>query len=255
MNPMNEHSITYEQAINEQTRVCLKTEQFLKRVDDMLRIDSPWAAESLARAVIDITVLFDRTDIKTKISKQLRELSETLQQHLSSPHCDKAQTEELISCLAQYQQFLLNTEGKFLESLREDTLLKTIKHCLQQPSGPCSHEAPSMHRWIYQAYNERYQAIHGWLQQLNPIRSIVTVILHILRESSTFTAKVAPAGHYSQSLKAAKDCQLLRITLPRDALVYPEISAGRQHLNIRFISSPDGKPTDENTPFELSLCH
>ena len=65
---MKDHAITYEQAINEQTRVCLKTEQFLKRVDEMLKIDSPWAAEALARAIIDITILFDRTDIKAKIS-------------------------------------------------------------------------------------------------------------------------------------------------------------------------------------------
>ena len=247
--------IIYEQALNEQARVCLKAEQFLQRIDDMLRFDSPWACENLARAVVDLTILFDRTDIKAKISKQLRELSDTLTQHVLSPYCDKAQTEELLQHLKNYQQFALNIEGRFVDSLRDDPFIKTIKQCLQQPSGPCSHEAPALHRWIAQPYEERYKIIAHWLKQLNPIRAIVTVILHILRESAVFETKSSHAGHYSQNLKGTKDCQLVRVKLLRDSLVFPEISAGRQHLNIRFITINDNKPSHENTGFELSLCH
>lgn len=251
----NAQAIIYEHAIQEQLRVCLKTEQFLKRIDDMLTIDSPWAAENLARAVVDIMVLFDRTDIKAKLSKQLRELAENLKQHLSSAYCDKAQTEELIQYLETYQQFVLNTEGRFLEALREDSLLKTIKQCLQHPSGPCSHEAPAMHHWINQPYAMRSEAIEIWLQCLNPIRSIVTVILHILRGSVTFTQKTAHEGQYSQNLKMVKDCQLVRIKLSQNSEVYPMISAGRQSVNIRFLQVSNNKSAVENIPFELCLCH
>ncbi len=255
MKETTEQTIIYEQAIHEQIRVCLKTEQFLKRIDDMLKIDSPWAAENLARAVVDIMVLFDRTDIKAKFSKQLREHSENLKQHLSSPYCDKAQTEELITYLDTYQQFVLNTEGRFLETLREDDLLKIIKQCLQHPSGPCTHEAPAMHHWIHQTYELRSPVIQIWLNHLNPIRSIITVILHILRGSVTFTPKTAPEGQYSQNLKMVKDCQLIRVKLPRDSHVYPTISAGKHSANIRFLSVSDHKSCIDNIAFELCLCH
>ncbi len=252
---MNEPSIIYEQAIHEQIRVCLKTEQFLERIDDMLKIDSPWAAENLARAIVDIMVLFDRTDIKAKISKQLRELSENLKQHLVSPYCDKAQTEELLKYLETYQQFVLNTEGRFLDALREDSLLKIIKQCLQHPSGPCTQEAPSMHHWIHQTYEVRLQTIQTWLNHLNPIRSMITVILHIIRGSVNFISKTAHEGQYSQNLKMVKDCQLIRVKLPRDSSVYPTISAGKHSANIRFLTVSDHKSCTENISFELCLCH
>jgi cell division FtsZ-interacting protein ZapD len=81
------------------------------------------------------------------------------------------------------------------------------------------------------------------------------VILHILRGSAVFVPKTAAAGHYSQNIKAAKDCQLVRITLARNSWVYPEISAGKQHLNIRFMDSRNHPVNDETITFELSVCY
>lgn len=250
---MNTETVTYEQAVTEQTRVCLKIEQFFKRIDDLIQIDSPWACESLTRAMIDIVLLLDRPDIKTKLTKQLRHLSEELNKHLYSPYCDKPQTEELLKCIAQYQQFLLKTEGRLLQSLRDDPLLKTIRQCLQQPSGACSHDAPAMHQWLNQPFETRYHTIQVWLQSLNPVRAIVTVILHVLRESVPFRKKTTETGHYSQNLKTLKDCQLIRVKLPKQANAYPEISAGRRHLNVRFVN--DNTPSQEAIEFELSTCH
>lgn len=246
-------TIIYEQAVTEQMRACLKIEQFFKRIDDFMQIDSPWAGESLARAVIDIVNLLDRSDIKAKLAKQMRELQETLQKHLHSPYCDQAQTQELLNALEQYQQYLHRLEGRLLQSLRDEPLLKTIKHCLQQPAGACSQDAPAMHHWLLQPYQRRLVTINLWLQQLNPVRAMVTVILHILRGSVDFKAKTANHGLYSQNLKAIKDCQLIRIKMSNDCQAYPEISAGRRHLNIRFMK--DHKLSQDEINFELCTCH
>lgn len=246
-------TIIYEQAVTEQIRVCLKIEQFFKRIDDLMQVDSPWTCEGLARAVIDIVNLLDRSDIKAKLAKEMRELQENLQKHLHSPYCDQGQTQQLLNALEQYQQYLHRHEGRLLQSLRDEPLLKTIKHCLQQPAGACSQDAPAMHHWLSQSYQQRSRIVDLWLQQLNPVRAMVTVILHILRGSVAFKAKTANHGSYSQNLKAIKDCQLIRIKMPKDCEAYPEISAGRRHLNIRFIK--DHQPSQDEINFELCTCH
>jgi cell division protein ZapD len=78
-----------------------------------------------------------------------------------------------------------------------------------------------------------------------------------LRESGVPHKVVANGGQYQQSLPTARTYHLLRVKLPREADLVPEISGHRLMVSIRLMKA-DGegrlRPLTEDCAFELALC-
>ena len=69
---------------------------------------------------------------------------------------------------------------------------------------------------------------------------------------------VALGGFHQQSLEAGATCQLIRIHLPSEARLFPEISAGRHRFTARFLEQPKttARPTQtaRDVEFGLQCC-
>lgn len=244
----------YEQATSEQLRICLKIAQFFQRIDDLTQIDSPWACEGAIRAMVDILAVLNRSDVKAKLSKHLNKLSVQLEKHAYSPYSDQSQIASLLSHIKGYCRFLFGEKDRLCQTLRDDPLLVAANQYLLQPSGACSFDAPQFHQFLMQTHEARITVIENWLNQLQPIRAIVTVILHITRESTAFSAKTSLNGGFSQSLKSKSDCQLIRIKIANDLQIYPKISVSRHQLNVKFYHQNASTPYAQSIAFELSAC-
>jgi cell division protein ZapD len=89
------------------------------------------------------------------------------------------------------------------------------------------------------------------------VNEALSIVLRFLRESGKATRHVASHGQFQQILTSPKPAQLLRLTMARDTLCIPEISANKYALNIRFLE-PDktGRPRmfGEDVEFELTFC-
>ena len=84
------------------------------------------------------------------------------------------------------------------------------------------------------------------------------IILHILRGSGVPTQLVAPQGTFQQMLGGAKPAQMLRIQVADDLPCFPEVSANKYAINIRFnalegVQKP--KQCERDVSFELTLCN
>jgi len=72
------------------------------------------------------------------------------------------------------------------------------------------------------------------------------------------TRYLAPQGAFQQMLGGAKPAQMLRVTLPDEATCFPEVSANKYAINIRF-NCLDGtqkpRPCEADVTFDLTLCN
>ena len=86
----------------------------------------------------------------------------------------------------------------------------------------------------------------------------IGIILHILRGSGASTNLIATNGAYQQMLGGAKPAQMLRIEVADNLNCFPEVSANKYAINIRFNTlecSQKPQKYEADVKFTLTLCN
>ena len=149
-------------------------------------------------------------------------------------------------------KLLYSVESNYLDYLDNDVLCKTIfKNCNTtiQPS--------SIEFWLTRDIVLRETQIDLWLEPLLFIKKSIDFILNIIRKSGNFNDKLAEKGFYIEKLDPKKNILLIRITLTSDLYYYPQISVGKQRLNIMFMSKDDKNNLiryKDDVQFILTTC-
>jgi len=133
----------------------------------------------------------------------------------------------------------------------------SIKQRTSIPGGVCEFDLPSYHFWLNQDESLRRQDLTEWLAPMLPIRDGLRIILRMLRDSGKSSHHTALQGAFQQML-SGRVAQMLRISVARDLPCFPEISANKYAINIRFtalggIQKPRG--CDTEVKFDLTLCN
>jgi len=142
------------------------------------------------------------------------------------------------------------------QPLKENEWLMSIKQRAVIPGGLCEFDLPSYHYWLESPTADRKQDLEKWLGHVTPIYDAIAIILNIVRGSGKSVANIALGGAYQQMLGNAKPAQMLQIKVDDNLNCYPEISANKYAINLRFISmsrTEKPRPCEEDIPFSLTL--
>jgi cell division protein ZapD len=134
----------------------------------------------------------------------------------------------------------------------------SIKQRAGIPGGVCEFDVPSYHYWLGLGEANRREDFSQWLKPLLPMHDAIRIILQILRGSGSTSKLIAPNGAYQQMLAGAKPAQMLRIVLDKKINCFPEVSANKYAINIRFNSldlSQKLQKYNEDVNFSLTLCN
>ena len=147
--------------------------------------------------------------------------------------------------------------GRVGQSLRENEWLMSIKQRSGLPGGVCQFDLPSYHHWLNLDVEHRKNDFEGWLSRLMPMYEGIKTILHILRGSGASTKHQAINGFYQQMLSGSKPAQLLRIETADDCPCFPEASANKYAISVRFnsldyVQKP--RQCDHDIDFTMTLC-
>src|SRR5690606_5175325 len=97
-----------------------------------------------------------------------------------------------------------------------------------------------------------------WLDLLRPLCDSVVEILFVTRQSARPREETAVGGVYQINFERDNPTQLLRLELPADADLYPEVSGSHHRCSVRFMSWTDlsQRPvqTDRDVRFILARC-
>lgn len=255
---MAEHYITYEQPLNDSIRVCLRLEHLFQLISHSLTQDSTTAARVALESMLEALNVIDRPDLKSKLTKALSSHASRLAQLENTPNIDNDKLHEILAELDQLIDCLYGNQDKIAHELRNNPFLSTIRQHMRNPGGACAFSVPAYHLWLKLPPDIRNEQLNRWYHEFDQLKHAVSLLLQLTRGSKELKAQTTTDGFYQLNLNTATDNQLVRVAVPIDAQVYPEISVGKHRLAIRFIDfHHEQRPSQSNQAleFQLACCH
>jgi cell division protein ZapD len=206
-------------------------------------------------ALFDLLDATERTDMKGTVLQDLERQRGVLQSLRDHPGVEPKTLAEM---LVEIERVItnLNAAGKTGQELRANEWLSSLRGRLAVPGGGTQVDMPSFHAWQYRTEAQRCNDLQRWMSSLMPLHAGISMVMRLLRETGQPTDAIAPQGAYQQML-AGKTYQLLRVWVDESAGVFPEISANKYMVWIRY-SAQDGEQrpqaVNHDVAFKMTLC-
>jgi cell division protein ZapD len=251
-------NIIYEQPLNERIRTFLRLEFLFSRIDIAMSGSSEQHNRDAIDSLLQVLSVFERSDLKSEIIKELERLIATLSALENAPGVDRKALDDLLSELDQVLDSLHVKKTAIGQELRDNTFLYSIRQRSIIPGGTCDFDLPSYHFWLkHTSESSRKHQLNVWLEEFSGARAAINTTLHLVRESTHFVPTTAVSAFYQHSLDSNQPNQLIRVQIPRDAPYYPEISGGKHRFTVRFIQFDLAERSQQSTDdivFSLSCC-
>ena len=248
----------FEQPLNERIRMCMRVETLMQRFHYFENLKGDWSAYSAMLTILELTALLERGDLKQELMKELERQHAALGALARHEDVDASKLDLVLSKQKHSLERLHRLDGKLGEHLKRNDFLLAIKQRTSIPGGSCDFDLPNLRFWLNQSHEHRLADLHGWAEPYLELETVIDLILQTLRDSGSPRRVVAENGFYQKPLDTKQSTQLLRISIPFDAPIYPEISAGKHRYSVRFMQANGGdtlpSQVKENIEFLLSRC-
>ena len=252
---MSSH-ILYEQPLNERMRTFLRLEHLMQQLEQHLQGDTRLDTHGAILTLIELFSLSSRGDLKSELMKELERQIANLSQLEHDPEVDQLRLRTVIEQQRAMITRLHGMSGQVGQELKENDFLTAIRQRTAVPGGTCDFDLPMYHFWLNRPVAERHAQIRAWSQPFVQVEEAIGQILQYIRDSAIPEPRTAANGFYQQALDASKPYQIIRILMPHDATVYPEISAGKHRFSVRFLRMPsaDQRPAQVNDEVDFLLA-
>ena len=251
------NNIIYEHPLNERNRIFMRLEDLFNKIDYFFINKSSFEILIIIQTLIEIINLMERNDISADLIKELDRYQSTFNKLLDVSNVNKEALTSTINELEEKLNNMQNNFGNNLKLLHQDKFLSLIRQKITLSNNLSNFDIPVLYYWLNQ--NNNLLQLKQWLEKLDPIKDSIKLILQLIRESHTFTTQIANCGFYQTSFKHNTYYQLIRISLPNDLDVFPEISGNKHRITVRFLTclEQDERPkqTNEDISFKLSCCY
>lgn len=247
----------YEQPLNERMRIFLRLEHVFSHVKHALVSCSVWDSRIAIASLLDLLIIAERNDIKSECLKELDRHITKLNRLLSSPHIHTEKLDEILERLGHHIEKIQKLNGKIGQKLRDNEFLASIRQRMAIPGGTCGFDLPAYHHWLQRPAEERLNTLTEWFQEFQVISDAVLLMLELTRNGAKPQSEVAVGGFYQKAFDQQVLCQLVRVTLPTQTDLFPEISAGKHRIHIRFLCAKGYErplQSHEDISFQLSCC-
>lgn len=248
----------YEQPVSERMRTFLRLEFLYRQMLYNSEIETDWSTRSTIAGLLEIVAILSRGDVRSEVHKELDHQLERLQRYQSQPGVDGRRLDALVRNLVESRTAVDNIGTGFLQPLKESDFLNAIKNRSAIPGGTCEFDLPVYSHWLRQSFARREQDLGGWIGAIRPLCDAVLEALWLIRESGQPADKIAINGMYQHSMQKDAQCRLLRVNLPEESSLYPEISGSPHRFTVRFLewSTVERRAvqTGHDVRFQLSIC-
>ena len=249
--------VLYEYPFNEGIRTMLRLEHLFKRMTELVARDAAVDHHYALASMFEIMDVASRADLKSDVLKELERHKQMLLGYRGNPAISEAALDEVIGRIDQAFNALNSLPGKAGQALTSNDWLMGVRSRISIPGGTCAFDLPGYYAWQQHAPTRRREDLLRWTATLAPLSAALSLLLGLLRESGVPHKVIANAGQYQQSLPQTRSYQLLRVRLPGEADLVPEISGHRLMVNIRLMrADAEGrlKSVAEDVGFEMALC-
>lgn len=249
---------SYDYPFNERIRTLLRLEDLFAKVLHNVEAGTEFSHHCALLSVFQILDVIDRAEMKTDLLQELDRQKIVMAGLRGNPVIAENVLDEVLSKIETTALTLRSNTTKLGQSLRDNEWLMSIKQRTGIPGGVCEFDLPSYHYWLGLDEERRKRDLGTWLETLMPIYAALKIILHILRGSGATSKLIAYHGAYQQMLSGAKPAQMLRIETEDSLECFPEVSANKYAINVRFNSldcAQKPRLCDVDVHFKLTLCN
>ncbi|MBS0290576.1 MAG: cell division protein ZapD [Proteobacteria bacterium] len=254
---MTQQTLSFEHPINERIRTFLRAEHLFQLAKYRFNsLESIWDARDCVAAIIEVFNLVERTEFRSELAKELERHANSLQRLAKTPAVDYRALDKVLRELERTQEVLKGYSAKQGLFPQNCELFNGVRQRLMIPGGTCSFDLPAFHYWLNMPPRTRQLSLVQWVEILDPLEKALNLVLELTRQSSMPTKEMGMSGIFQKTMAQQASCLLVRVTLRSDLGVYPEISANKHRINIRFLYAniEQGKPAlaTQDIPFELT---
>lgn len=246
----------YEYPCNERVRALLRVEYLFERLFHFARHSDVHSHQVAVATLFDLLDISDRTDLRGAVLQDLERQRVALAALREHPGVEKHTLDEMLGEIAAASQELAG-QGRIAQGLRENEWLNSLRGRVALPGGTSPVDMPSYFSWQLRSENERNEDICRWIEPFRPLYRGLGLILQLLRRAGDTVELIARQGAYQEML-AGKSFQLLRVWVNVGARIFPEMSANKYVIWVRFAQQDNQlKPqaVSEDIPFRLARCN
>lgn len=246
----------YEYPLNEHVRTLLRLEEVFAQALHCLGASSALDHHCALLWIFQILDIAERMELKGDLLLDLNRQQQVMAGLRGNPAISDTVLNE-VSEEINHAMDVLRSISKPGQTVRDNEWLSGIRQRSGVSGTAFKFDTPSYQHWLAQPADQRKRDIEAWLADVLPLYTGTCVILKILRGSGTPVRLLAERGSYQQMLGGNRPVQMLRVTPTGEQPCFPEISANKYAINIRFNQTQQGhKPAscDVDVPFELALC-
>lgn len=247
----------FEHPLNERVRSFLRLEHLFEKIDFFLPQYDSWATRVAVDVLMELATVTARSDMKGEILKELERNAAALNRIASQPGVDPTALHRVLADLERATAGLQSLTSPIGQSAREDELLKAVGQRSSIPGGACSFDLPQYQQWLLLPPERRQSRLEAWLADLRPADLAIRLLLSLARASANPRQVTAPGGFFQEALDPQAPAQMVRVGLPADTVLYPEISGHKNRFSIRFMT-PERRgraaQTSADVPFRLTCC-
>ena len=249
---------SYDYPFNERIRTLLRVEDLFAKLLHNIEAGHEHHHHCALITLLQILDVVDRSELKLDLLQELERQKVAMSTLVGNPAIAANTLNKILSEIDQSAEGLRAETNKLGQSLRANEWLMSIKQRAGIPGGVCEFDVPSYHYWLGLDEARRAADFTAWLKPLLPMHAAIGIILRILRGSGVSSKLVAGNGAYQQMLAGAKPAQMLRVVLDDELTCFPEVSANKYAINIRFNQLDDGQKLqkyEQDVSFSLILCN
>lgn len=249
--------IIYEQPLNERVRTFLRLELLFDQVAYHLRGQSAFESRVTINHLIDILSFFNRTELKSEVTKELERHATILSRLEKSPDVDQEQLGHILNKIDPLIDKLHATTGLLGQNLKKNDFLNGLRQRNSIAGGSCSFDLPVYHYWLSRPAEQRIHDLSKWLAEFDTIGTAIHLILNLIRDSARPGKEIALEGVFHKSLDPNLPCQMIRVGMNAEDAFFPEISAGKHRFSVRFLRagiSERATQIQNEVAFELTTC-
>lgn len=248
--------VLYEYPCNERVRTFLRVECLFKRLFYFTEGQDPHLHQVAVATLFDLMEVTERGDLRGMVIQDLERQRNALS--ALREHPDVA-TDMLDNMLAEIQQISsdLVAQGRIAQELRANEWLSSLRGRLNVPGGYSPVDMPSFYGWQQQSLARRQADLKQWSFSFMPLYNALHLILRLLRGAGQMFPQQAKDGAYQEML-GGKSFQLLRVWVDPSYEVFPEMSANKYVILVRFVRHDAEHrliTIKQDIPFQLARCN
>lgn len=250
--------LLYEQPLAERMRTFLRIETLYHQFLFHIGQPSAWSSRAVVSSLLDMVSILNRGDVRNDVLKELDRQLYIFDRYQDMPAVDDGRLRAVQDNLRQLRDQLAAVGSQYLQPLRENEFLSSVKHRSTIPGGVCEFDLPEYGHWLRRPHAERLADIENWMSTLKPLCNSIVELLWLVRESTQPSTQTAANGVYHHALARGSSNNLLRIGLPPNTTIYPEISGSHHRFTVRFMewSAEQGRAVQvhRDVGFQLTVC-